>query len=97
MANLYIQDSTIGKYVTFDTVPQLVTYLNQLIPRAFKVSREEYVQNLLDLGYGYDDGEGVMVTRAMGEQFDIGVIRDGKYIKTDVHEIVRFKDDGYGN
>lgn len=97
MAKLYIQDSTIGKYVTFDTVPQLVIYLNTMIPRAFKISRTEYVQNLIDLGHGYDDPQGVMVTRAMAEQFNIGIIREGSYVRTDVHEINRFQDEGYGN
>jgi hypothetical protein len=97
MSKLYIHDSTIGKYVTFNTVPQLVSYLNTMIPRAFKMQRNEYVQNLIDLGHGYDDPKGVMVTRAMAEEFDMGVIRENKYIRTDIHELSSFQDEGYGN
>ena len=97
MKKLYIQDSTIGKYVTFDTVPQLVSYLNTMIPRAFKLSREEYVQNLIDLGFGYDDPQGVMITRALSDQFNIGVIKDGNYVRTDVHAVSNFQQEEYGN
>lgn len=97
MNKLYIQDSTIGQYVTFNTVPELVDYLNKMIPRAFKLTRSDYVQNLLDLGYGYDDRDGVMLTRAMAEQFNMGVIKNNTYVRTDVHSIARFQNDEYGD
>ena len=97
MNSFYIQDSTIGKYVTFNTVPELVRYLNDMIPRAFKISRAEYMQNLIDLGHGYDDPAGVTLTRAMADQFNIGVIKQGSYVRTDIHAISRFQDEGYGN
>ena len=90
MNKLYIQDSTIGQYVTFNTVPELVSYLNALIPRAFKISRSEYVQNLIDLGHGYDDPQGIMITRAMADQFNIGVIKNNSYVRTDVHAYLQF-------
>jgi len=97
MNKLYIQDSTIGQYVTFNTVPELVAYLNTLIPRAFKISRSEYVQNLIDLGHGYDDPQGVMITRAMADQFNIGVIKNNSYVRTDVHAISNFQNEEYGD
>ena len=97
MNKLYIQDSTIGQYVTFNTVPELVAYLNALIPRAFKISRSEYVQNLIDLGHGYDDENGVMITRAISDQFNIGIIKDGNYIRTDVHTAASFQKEEYGS
>ena len=94
--NFYIQDSTIGKYATFNTVPELVKYFDQMIPRAFKMSRAQYVQNLLDLGYGYDDAGGVMLTRAMADQFNMGVIKNNTFVRTDIHEAVAFKNDEFG-
>jgi len=93
----YILDSTIGKYVTFNTVTELVSYFNFLIPRAFKQSRQEFVQNLIDLGHGYDDPKGIMLTRALSEQFNIGVVRDGSYMRTDVHAINNFQKAEYGD
>lgn len=97
MNKFYIQDSTVGKYVTFNNVSELVAYLTGLIERAFKMSRPQYVQNLLDLGYGYDDADGVMLTRAISEQFNIGVIKNNTYVRTDVHSIDRFQNEEYGD
>lgn len=97
MNKLYIQDATIGQYVTFNTVQELVSYLNTLIPRAFKISRSEYVQNLIDLGHGYDDPQGIMLTRAMADQFNIGVIKNNSYVRTDVHSISNFQNPEYGD
>ena len=97
MNKLYIHDSTIGRYVTFNTLKELVSYLNDMIPRAFKISRSEYVQNLIDLGHGYDDQNGVMVTRAMADQFNIGVIKNGTYVRTDVHELSNFQNEEFGS
>jgi len=97
MNKFYIFDSTVGRYVTFNTVPELVAYFNFLIPRAFKMSRKEYVQNLVDLGYGYDDAQGVMLTRVLSEQFNIGIIRDNAPIRTDVHAVSNFQKAEYGD
>jgi hypothetical protein len=98
MNRFYIQDSTIGKFVTFPTVPELVKYLSDMIPRAFHIPREQYVQNLIDLGYGYDDPDGAMLTRAISEEFNIGVIsKDNIYVKTDVHTAAAFQKEEYGD
>ncbi len=93
----YIQDTTFGKYVTFKTVADLVGYFENMIPRAFKISKTQYIQNLIDLGYGYNDSDGVMLTRAMSEQFNIGQIKSGNYVKCDIHETIRFQQEEYGN
>jgi hypothetical protein len=97
MNKFYIQDTTVGKYVIFDTVPQVVRYLEGMIPRAFKISKEAYIQNLLDLGYGYDDRGGVMLTRVMGEQFNIGVVKDNNYVRTDIHTAAAFQKEEFGS
>jgi len=98
MNTLYIQDSTIGKYVTFNTVPELVKYIGeQIVPRAFKLTRNQYMQNLIDLGYGYDDRDGVTLTRAVADQFNIGVVKDGNYVRTDVHTAEAFNKEEFGS
>lgn len=98
MSKFYVQDNTISRYVTFDTVPELVRYLGEsVVPKAFKLSRAQYMQNLAELGYGPDDSKGVTLTRALSEQFNIGVVRNGTYIRTDVHEATNFLTEGYGD
>jgi hypothetical protein len=98
MSHFYIQDSTINRFVYFDTVPQLVEYLSTVTLRAYNLSRSQYTQNLAELGYGPDDREGVTFTRALSEQFNIGVLTaDGKHVKTDVHTIVNFTGEAFSD
>jgi hypothetical protein len=97
MNSFYIQDSTVGKYVTFSKVTDLVEYLNQLVPRAFKMTRAQYMQNLIDLGHGYDDPAGVTLTRAMADQFNIGIIKNGNYVRTDIHTAAEFQKEEFGS
>lgn len=98
MNKFYIQDSTVGKYVYFNTVNELVNYLDKMVPRAHKISRNQYMQNLIDLGHGYDDRAGVTLTRAMQEQFNLGVVtKEGKHVRTDVHTATNFLNKEYGD
>jgi hypothetical protein len=98
MNKYYIQDNTIGKYVYFDTLNELVAYYNTLIPRAFHISRNQYMQNLIDLGHGYDDKDGVTITQALADQFNIGIVKkNGTLMKTDVHAASRFLKEEYGD
>lgn len=96
----YIQDTTTinNKFVYFNKLNELISYFNHLIPRAYGLNRAQYVQNLIDLGHGYDDAEGVTLTQALSEQFNIGIVRtDGKHERTDVHQASRFLKEEYGN
>lgn len=93
----YTQDPTTNKYVQFNTLPELVTYLEGMVQRANKITRKQYMQNLIELGYGYDDPQGATFTRALAEDFNIGVIRDGKYVKTDVHTASTFYKPEFGH
>ena len=98
MNKFYVQDTTLGKYVQFNTVAELVSYLgNVLVPRAFNLNRRQYTQNLTDLGHGADDRDGVTLTRALSEQFNIGVVRNNSYVRTDVHTATKFLSEGYGD
>lgn len=102
----YIHDTTIGKYVYFNQINELVSYFNQLIPRIpipnssgkhFK-NRGEYAQYLSELGHGYDDSNGWMITRVLSEQFNIGVVRnDGSKERTNIHEASSFLKEEYGD
>lgn len=95
----YIQDSTVGnKVVYFNTVNELVSYFNGLIPRAFGMNRNQYIQHLLDLGHGYDDADGITLTQALSEQFNIGVVRkNGQHERTNVHQASKFLKEEYGD
>ena len=97
MNKFYVNNTAIGKVIYFDTVNDLVNYLGDvLVPQAFKQTKAQYKQHLADLGHGLDD-DGVVLTRAVAESFDIGIWRDGKLVRTDVHTIERFQDSSFGD
>lgn len=92
----YVKDPILSRYVHFDGVPQAVSHLESMLVK-MGISRESYMQNLIDLGYGYDDPEGATFVRSLSEKYDIGVIRDGKYVKTDIHNTVSFDKPEFGH
>lgn len=98
MRKFYVNNTVIGKVIYFNTVPELVAYLGDvLVPLAFKKPKSQYLQYLAELGHGYDDGTGIVLTRALSESFDIGVVKDGRLVRTDVHIAAKFADEGYGD
>lgn len=98
MRKFYVNNTVIGKVIYFNTVPELVAYLGDiLVPLFFKKPKAQYLQYLAELGHGYDDGTGIVLTRALSESFDIGVVKDGRHVRTDVHIAAKFADEGYGD
>lgn len=94
----YIQDPTTNKPVYFNQVNEVVTYLESLVQKAHKLTRKQYMQNLVDLGYGYDDATGITFTRALSEDFNIGILsKDGTHVKTDIHAAMSFLKEEYGD
>lgn len=83
----YIVDTTLSNTPrTFDSLPSLVIHLEGTVKRKLNLTRDEYMHNLISLGYGYDDDDGATFTISMAEEFNIGVIREGKLLRTNVHE-----------
>ena len=83
----YIVDTTQSNDIkSFDTLKGLVEHLEGTVKRKFKRNRADYMDNLVSLGYGYDDAEGATFTTSLSEHFNIGVIRNGKPLRTNVHE-----------
>lgn len=82
----------------FNSVPELVQYLGDvLVPLVLKQTKAQYLQYLAELGHGYDDGSGIVLTRALSETFDIGVVNNGRHVRTDVHTAAAFLAEGYGD
>ena len=83
----YIVDTTLtNRDFIFENLSGLVTHLEGTVKRKFNLDRAHYMQNLIDLGYGYDDPEGATFTQSLSEFFNIGIFRQGKPLRTNVHE-----------
>jgi hypothetical protein len=73
----------------FNNVADLVKHLEGTVQRKFRLTRKQYMQNLIDLGYGYDDPEGATFASSMGETFSMGSYQDGRLIRSNIHETSR--------
>ena len=93
----YLQNPKTGQFAYVDTLNELVAGLEELCPLIHGVSREQFMQNLIELGHGYDDDGGVTFTSAMAENVPLGVVRNGEHVKCDVHSISSFQKEEYGD
>ena len=51
----YIIDNTIRKDpFIYNSVNEVVKHLESSVQRKFRQTRQQYMQHLIDLGYGYD-------------------------------------------
>ena len=94
MNKFYVSDGTV---VYFSTVKELVTHLESIVKRKTGKSRAEWMQHLIDLGHGYDDSAGMIFTQSLAEMVNIGVVRDGKLVRCNVHDTDSFKSPEYGD
>ena len=86
----YVKDSTIGKIVERNSVLELVSYLEEVCKRKFKQSRTSYMDEMVSLGHGYDDENGMYFTERMSDSFEIGIKKDkNSYYRTNIHEYTR--------
>ena len=91
MNKYYIVDTTIGtKPLIFENIEQLISHLEGTVQRKFRQTRKQYMQNLIDLGYGYDDSPGKVFTQSLSEYFNIGVVNGNSFKKCNIHEVNQY-------
>jgi hypothetical protein len=92
MNKYYIVDTTQRKepYI-FENVQGLVKHLEGTVQRKFGQTRAVYMQNLIDLGHGYDDRDGKNFTESMRSIFNIGIVsKDGILKNCNVHDVSHY-------
>ena len=89
--NYYIKDTLLrNQTVQFNTLPEVVSYLELLCEKKLRTNRKSYMYEMSTLGHGYDDIDGLNFTSMMSDHFEVGAIRsDGKLVKTDIHQLSR--------
>ena len=63
MSKFYIVDTSLAKggkspVVIFETTSGLIKYLSEVVQRRFGQTRQQFMQNVTDLGFGADDVSG---------------------------------------
>lgn len=90
MNRYYIKDTTVNKLVYKQNIQEVVSYLEELCKRSNKKNRTDFMTDMISLGHGYDDPNGVYFTQLMADKFDIGVIKsDGSLKRCNIHEHAR--------
>lgn len=83
----YIIDRQVStKPAIFNNVNEVVNTLEKVVQYKFKLNRKQYMQNLIDLGYGADDSLGRTFTESMSEHVEIGVVKNGACVRCNIHE-----------
>ncbi len=85
----YIIDTTLNSKdpIYYSTLNELVHHLEGSVVRKFGQTRKQFMQHLIDLGHGYDDPEGKTFTQVISDYFNIGVVKDNRHVKCNVHEV----------
>lgn len=81
----------------FGSYSDLVTYLSGMSQRAFGQNKQQRTILLEECGHGADDRNSTLFVRSMQEQFQIGVIREGRRVQCDVTTLVAFQKPEYGD
>lgn len=95
----YIIDKTLTpvKNVIINDYNDVVNYLDGMSRRAYKQTKKQRTILLEENGYGEDDRNSTLFVRSMQEQFDIGIIRDGRMVRCDLPALIAFQKPEYGN
>lgn len=98
-ATYYVVDTTVKpqQVKQFPTYKGLVIYLEHMCKRAYGQSRIERTRLLEETGHGTDDFNATLFVRSMQEQFNIGVVRDGRLTQCDVTVMVAYQKPEYGD
>ena len=87
----YIIDKQVSHQpAIFNSLNELINTLERVVQYKFKMTRNQYMQNLIDLGHGIDDPLGRTFTESMAECVEIGVIKNNTCLRCTVHEVAHY-------
>ena len=98
--NYYIVDTTLNvadNIRAFPTYPDIVHYLEAVCKRQYNQTRPQRMIMLEEIGHGNDDRQAVNFVRSMAEQFSMGIVREGRYVRCDITSVALYQKDEYGS
>lgn len=95
----YVKDTTTRPAIIrhFNNYPEFVSHLDVMCQKVNGQTKKQRIQLLEEIGYGADDYNFTLFIRSMQEQFEVGVIRDGRLIQCDVPALVAYQKPEYGD
>lgn len=96
MKQFYVRDQGQIKY--FSAVPEVVLFLEQVVKFKFQKTRSQWMEHVIDLGYGLDDREGRVFTESIADQVEIGTVqKDGRHVRCNIFEATTYLNGDYGD
>lgn len=87
----YIIDKQVSNQpAIFNSLNEVVNTLERVVQYKFKMTRKQYMQNLIDLGHGVDDPLGRTFTESMSDYVEIGVIKNNACVRCNIHEVTHY-------
>ena len=93
----YVKDQTINKLVTFENYPSVVRHLEGTVQRLKKQTRAEFMNDMVALGHGYDDNDGVQFVKLLAEAVEMGVLRGNRQVRCDLCDVAMFNKPEFGD
>jgi len=95
----YIIDTTLNpaQEKQFQNYPEVVNYLEGMSQRAYQMNRKQRTILLEEMGHGADDLNATLFVRSMQDQFNIGILREGRRMRCDLSELITFQKPEYGD
>ena len=96
MSKFYIIDTSLSRsgkspVILFESTSGIISYLSEVVQRRFGQTRQQFMQNVTDLGFGEDDPEGRSFFDQMQQYFNIGALRsDSVPIKCNIFDADKF-------
>ena len=96
MNKFYVRENRNIKY--FNQVSDVVSFLEQVVKLKLKMTRNEWMQHIRDLGHGPDDADGKNFTESLADQVEIGVVQsNNKHVRCSIFEATQFTQPEYGD
>ncbi len=68
----------------FNSINEVITYLEDVCKRKHKLSRRDYMQSLAELGHPADESSGKNFVEAMAESVNIGIVRKDQLLQCNI-------------
>jgi len=83
----YVFDSTLGKQAKYYShIGEVIEHLEQSIRRFTGKSRQQFMQDLYEVGASHDEATGRNFTEQMSNYVETGIFRDGRHIRCNIHD-----------
>jgi hypothetical protein len=95
MNRFYVKDGKLIRY--FNEVSEVVKFLEIVLFHKTNQNRPQWMQHIRELGYGPDDSSGKVFTESLQDYVEIGIVKENRHVRCNIHEATSFLKPEFGN